>query len=68
MGLIFQRIKEIHTLFPSVAIHIDCEDKKELRRFYERYGFQLFKKQNDMLIYLMATNKILESEKVKVNV
>jgi hypothetical protein len=68
MGLIFQRIKEIHTLFPSVVIHIDCEDKKELKKFYERYGFQLFKKQNDMLIYLMATNKIIESEKVKVNV
>ena len=68
MGLIFQRIKEIHTLFPSVVIHIDCEDKEKLKQFYEKYGFQLFKKQNNMLIYLMATNKIFEEEKVKVNV
>ena len=67
MGLIFQRIKEIHTLFLSVVIHIDCEDKEKLKQFYEKYGFQLFKKQNNMLIYLMATNKIFEEEKVKVN-
>lgn len=60
MQIIFQKIKEIHSIFPSVVIHIDCEDKEKLRLFYEKSGFELFKKQNDMLIYLMATNKLFE--------
>ncbi len=67
MGLIFERIKEIHKLFPSVVTHIDCEDKEALKRFYSRYGFEMFKKNNNMLIYLMPTNKIVEGDSVKVN-
>lgn len=65
MGLIFDRIREIHLLFPSVVIHVDCEDKEVLRNYYEKYGFQLLKKHEDMLLYLLPTNKIINAEKVK---
>ena len=60
MGLIFSRIKDIHMIFPSVVTHIDCKDEEHLKRYYERYGFKLFKKNDDMLIYLLPTNLILE--------
>lgn len=59
MGLVFSRIKDIHTIFPSVVTHIDCKDNPHLRAYYERYGFQLFKKKDDMLIYLLPTNMVL---------
>ena len=49
-------------LFPSVVTHVDCKDVPELRKFYERFGFILFKKQDDMLVYLQPTNHILEVE------
>lgn len=62
MGLIFERIKEIHMLFPSVVTHIDCKNIPELKRYYERFGFMLFKKLEDnMLIYLQPTNNILKA-------
>lgn len=60
MRLVFERIKEIHMIFPSVVTHIDCKDVTELRRYYERFGFSLFQKQEDMLIYLMPTQKIVD--------
>lgn len=60
MRLVFERIKEIHMIFPSVVTHIDCKDVPELRRYYERFGFSLFQKQEDMLIYLMPTQKIVD--------
>lgn len=61
MSLVFEKIKEIHFLLPSVVIHIDCKDDIHLRKFYERMGFQLFKQKGDMLIYLMPTNNVVEN-------
>lgn len=58
MGLVFSRIKDIHTTFPSVVTHIDCKDEPHLRAYYEKHGFHLFKKIDDMLIYLLPTNTI----------
>ena len=40
--------------------HIDCKDEPHLKKFYEKHGFKLFKKNDDMLIYLIPTNLILE--------
>ncbi|WP_373127462.1 hypothetical protein [Dielma fastidiosa] len=60
MGLVFEKIKEIHLLFPSVVIHIDCRNDIHLKRFYEKMGFQLFKENGDMLIYFMPTNNVVE--------
>ena len=60
MGLVFSRIRDIHMMFPSIVTHIDCKDDEHLRKYYERYGFKLFKKNDDMLIYLLPTNLILE--------
>lgn len=60
MNLIFSRIKDIHMIFPSVVTHIDCKDEPHLKKFYEKHGFKLFKKNDDMLIYLIPTNLILE--------
>ena len=60
MGLVFSRIRDIHMMFPSIVTHIDCKDDEHLRKYYERYGFKLFKKKDDMLIYLLPTNLILE--------
>lgn len=60
MSLVFSRIKDIHMIFPSVVTHVDCKDDENLKRYYEKYGFQLFKKKDDMLVYLLPTNKILE--------
>ena len=61
MGLIFFRIRDIHILFPSVVTRIDCKDDEHLKKYYERYGFSLFKKNGDMLIYLLATNSIVKA-------
>lgn len=61
MGLIFSRIRDIHILFPSVVTHIDCKDDEHLKKYYERYGFSLFKKNGDMLIYLLPTNSIVKA-------
>ena len=61
MGLIFSRIRDIHILFPSVVTHIDCKDDEHLKKYYERYGFSLFKKNRDMLIYLLPTNSIVKA-------
>ena len=60
MGLVFEKIKEIHLLFPSVVIHIDGRNDIHLKRFYEKMGFQLFKENGDMLIYFMPTNNVVE--------
>lgn len=60
MSLIFSRIKDIHLMFPSIVTHIDCKDEKHLKAFYKNHGFNLFKKNGDMLIYLLPTNLILE--------
>lgn len=32
-----------------------------------RYGFQLFKKKDDMLVLMMLTNKIIEVNTIKNN-
>lgn len=40
---------------------IDCKDDEHLKKYYERYGFSLFKKNGDMLIYLLATNSIVKA-------
>ena len=60
MRLVFERIKEIHSIFPSVVTHIDCKNIMVLRKYYERFGFSLFKEKDDMLIYLMPTNEIIK--------
>lgn len=60
MNLVFARIKEIDTLIPSVVIHVDCKDDANLRKYYEKSGFMLFKKQGDMLVYLMPTSNIFD--------
>lgn len=44
MGLVFEKIKEIHLLFPSVVIHIDCRNDIHLKRFYEKWGFNYLKR------------------------
>lgn len=41
--------------------HIDCKDDEHLKKYYERYSFSLFKKNGDMLIYLLATNSIVKA-------
>lgn len=62
LSLAFARIKQIHMMFPSVVTHVDCKDDTHLRSFYEKHGFELLKKREDgMLIYLLPTNKIIES-------
>ncbi len=59
MRLVFERIKEIHMIFPSVVTHIDCKNISALRRYYEKFGFSLFKQKDDMLIYLIPTQEIM---------
>ena len=62
LSLAFSRIGEIHKIFPSVVTHIDCKDDPNLRKFYEKHGFQLFKKkENDMLVYLTPTSQIIKN-------
>lgn len=67
LTLAFSKIKQIHMLFPSVVVHIDCKDEIKLRQFYESNGFKLLKKQaNDMLLYLQPTKKVVESVPIRM--
>lgn len=59
MRLVFERIKDVHMIFPSVVTHVDCKNIPELKKYYERYGFSLFKEKDDMLIYLIPTKEIV---------
>ena len=59
MKVVFERIKEIHQILPSVVTHIDCKDVLFLRKYYERFGFSLFKQIDNRLVYLMPTNEII---------
>ena len=60
MDIIFERISVIHQMMPSVVTHIDCKDVLPLRDYYEKFGFTLFKRSKDQLVYLLPTNKIIE--------
>ena len=60
MKLVFERIREIHQIMPSVVTHIDCKDLVPLRNYYEKFGFTMFKNQKNRLVYLMPTNEIMD--------
>ncbi|MCD7949700.1 MAG: hypothetical protein LUG12_05530 [Erysipelotrichaceae bacterium] len=61
MNLVFSKIKDVHAIFPSVVTHIDCKNDIHLREYYEKFGFKLFKKTNDELIYLLPSNIIFDA-------
>ncbi|MCD7892328.1 MAG: hypothetical protein LUG60_01375 [Erysipelotrichaceae bacterium] len=61
MNLVFSKIKDVHSIFPSVVTHIDCKDDIHLRKYYEKFGFRLFKEADGDLIYLLPSNKIYDA-------
>lgn len=61
MKIVFERIRKIHQIMPSVVTHIDCKDVFPLRNYYEKFGFHMFKKSDNQLVYLMSTNRIVEN-------
>lgn len=66
MSIIIDKIKEIDVLIPSVSVYIECEDKEQLKKYYEKFEFQYFAKSNDNLLqYIIPTKKLVDPEYIK---
>ena len=63
MSLIYEKIKQMDVVVPSVSVYVECEDIPELRSYYERYGFSLFSTNEDGLLqYLIPTRTFVSAE------
>lgn len=66
MNLVFDRIRQIDILIPSVVTYIDCEDIECLKKYYSSFGFELFRKNmienQELLCYVISTKKIIDSK------
>lgn len=45
MSLIINHIKEMDVLVPSVSVYVECENKKCLKDYYEKFISPEYKKQ-----------------------
>ena len=64
MSLIVDCIKKVDILIPSVSVYVECEDNEKIRRYYERFGFELLGKNEDkdLLRYLIPTRTFTNPE------
>lgn len=63
MSLIIEHVKNMDVLVPSVSVYVECEDKPELKRYYEKYGFTYFSTNADGLLqYIIPTKKFISPE------
>lgn len=63
MSLIIDHVRKMDILVPSVSVYVECEDKLELRKYYEKYGFTYFSTNEDGLLqYIIPTKKFISPE------
>ena len=66
MNLVFDRIRQIDILIPSVVTYVDCEDIECLKNYYCSFGFEFFRKNTienqELLCYAISTKKIIDSK------
>jgi hypothetical protein len=63
MSLIIDHVRKMDILVPSVSVYVECEDKIELRKYYEKYGFTYFSTNEDGLLqYIIPTKKFISPE------
>lgn len=63
MSLVMEHVKEMDVLVPSVSVYVECDDVKQLRQYYERYGFTYFSRNKDGLLqYIIPTRKFVSPE------
>lgn len=63
MSLIIDHVRKMDILVPSVSVYVECENKPELRSYYEKYGFTYFSTNEDGLLqYIIPTKKFISPE------
>lgn len=65
INLAFSRIIELYRLGGGITIHLDCQNKPALKKFYEKHGFHFYKerktKENVFLIYVTPIKSLIAS-------